>query len=172
MAKLNVKAIGISNIAWAYSENKHYGLQFYDFDGFPSPSQLDEILSYFPFDVLIYRTRDGFHFTSFTLLSNLYIPKANSLMLSKAFNQDYWSRFMDLTLRISDKFTRWRRKTKSSKPVFVELTSPPLFDRPISAGHLEYYRKYMGLPNRVYDLYSKCPQIPTVIQLHFYKTRV
>ena len=192
--KLNLRAIGISN--WAYdSENKkNYSVQFYDYDynGTKNVPRDDLllILEMFPYDVLMYETKQGVHFISFAILLGLHTAKARVLELSKKLgNQDYFTEGKDLTLRISAKWKiRFLRKRKivSEKPKFKGLIKTPdnLIKKPnkflnsqnidkyvISKNHLEFYKRYMDLPNWVCELYSDCDARDLKIKNYHYKTR-
>lgn len=173
--RLNLRAMGISNLCWDKENGRYRSLQFYDFDGFPSPSKLEEILNIFPYDCLAYKTKNGIHFISFTLLDKLRISKSRALEVSKGLNQDYWCSKPYLILRISPKWKkrlfRKKYKVKSEKPIFFELIKTPRANHPISLRHLEFYHKNMGLPNEIYEIYSKCPMKAFPIRIHHYKAR-
>ena len=189
---LNLRTMGISN--WCLDKNsyskkkKRYSIQFYDYDfegginlnfgkkgleNIPRDDLL-KILEIFPYDVIMYETKHGIHFVSFALLKGLKHTKVNALITSKTIGkQDYWTEAKDLTLRCSAKWkTRFLRKRKivSNKPVFKMVLRLPNKYR-ISQNHLEFYLKYMNLPQWVYDLYSDCDKKDLRIKMYHYKTR-
>ena len=170
--------MGISNWSYDTKTKKKYSVQFYDYD-FSTPekkiprSDLLEILKIFPYDCLMYETKQGVHFISFALLHGLGITKKRTLETSKALGQDYWTEAKDLTLRCSAKWKprRFRNyKTISNKPKFKGLVKFPN-KYTISKKHLEFYFKYMGLPLWVYNLYSDCIKKDYRIKNYHYKTR-
>lgn len=193
--KLSLRAIGISN--WIYDEKnkKRYSVQFYDYD-FPNGDKqipredLLVILEVFPYDVLMYKTKQGVHFISFSILRGQHTSKARALETSKKLKkQDYWCEGKDMTLRVSAKWKlRFLRKRKivSKKPKFKGLIKTPdnliktqnkflNSSNPskyvISKKHLEFYWKYMDLPDWVYELYSDCDMRDLRIKNYHYKTR-
>ena len=185
--KLNLRALGISN--WAHDSKtekkipdwkKRNSIQFYDYDYNGSVDRIPrndllKILEIFPYDCLMYETKHGVHFISFAVLHGLKITKARVLQTSKELGvQDYWTEAKDLTLRVSAKW-RIRNFSKvfkiiSKKPKFKGLIRVPNNYR-ISKNHLEFYRKYMNLPNWVYEMYSDCEKLDYRIKLYHYKTR-
>jgi len=192
--KLSLRAIGISN--WAYDSNnkKRYSVQFYDYDynGVENIPRVDllKILEIFPYDCLMYETKQGIHFISFSILLGLRKAKTRVLETSKVLEgQDYWTEGKDLTLRVSAKWkTRLFRKRKivSKKPKFKGLIKSPdnliKTENPflnsknpskyvISKKHLEFYRKYMDLPDWVYEQYLDCDMRDLRIKNYHYKTR-
>jgi len=188
---LNLRTMGLSN--WCLDTNSHskkkkrYSIQFYDYDfkgentcvgkrgleGFPRDDLL-KILEIFPYDVIMYETKHGIHFISFALLKGLNFTKANAIKTSKEIgHQDYWTEAKDLTLRASAKWKlRFLRKRKiiSNKPKFKLVLRLPNKYR-ISKNHLEFYLKYMNLPQWVYDLYDECDKKDLRIKMYHYKTR-
>jgi len=192
--KLNLRAIGISNWAFDSNSKKRYSVQFYDYDYNGSKiiprDDLLTILDIFPYDCLMYETKQGVHFISFSILRGLNITKARVLETSKKLGlQDYFTEGKDLTLRISAKWKKRflrKRKTISKKPKFKGLIKTPdnLIKKPnkllnsqntdkyvISKNHLEFYKKYMDLPNWVYKMYSDCDARDLRIKNYHYKTR-
>ena len=192
--KLSLRAIGISNWAYDSDKKKRYSVQFYDYDyngvdNIPRDDLL-KILEIFPYDCLMYETKQGVHFISFSILLGLHKAKANVLETSKALEgQDYWTEGKDLTLRVSAK---WKiklfrkRKIVSEKPKFKGLIKSPdnliktensflNSKNPskyvVSKKHLEFYRKYMGLPDWVYEQYLDCDMRDLRIKNYHYKTR-
>jgi hypothetical protein len=193
--KLSLRAIGISNWIYDSEKKKRYSVQFYDYDFVNGEKRIPRkellrILEIFPYDVLMYETKQGIHFISFSILLGIHVAKARVLELSKSLEgQDYWTEGKDLTLRISAKwklrFLR-KRKTISKKPKFKGLIKSPdnLINTPnvflnsknpnkyvISKNHLEFYRKYMDLPDWVYELYADCDMRDLRIKNYHYKTR-
>jgi hypothetical protein len=184
--KLNLRTLGISN--WAHDSKteknipewkKRYSIQFYDYDFNGNIDRipindLERILEIFPYDCLMYETKHGIHFISFSVLHGLKITKSRVLETSKDLGlQDYWTEAKDLTLRVSAK---WKvrlfriRKIVSKKPKFKGLIREPNQYR-ISKNHLEFYRKYMNLPDWVYELYNDCVKLDYRIKMYHYKTR-
>jgi len=185
---LNLRTMGLSNWAMNPETKKRSSIQFYDYDfndgdnlnygekgleNIPKEA-LMRILEIFPYDVIMYETKHGIHFISFSLLKGLNFTKANAIKTSKEIgNQDYWTEAKDLTLRVSAKWkTRFlrKRKIKSNKPRFKMILRLPNNYR-ISQNHLEFYLKYMNLPQWVYDLYSNCDKKDLRIKMYHYKTR-
>lgn len=175
---LNLRSMGISNWAYDPKDKKRYSIQFYDFDYNGTKkitrNELIQIANIFPYDCIMYETKHGVHFISFSLLKGLTYTKSKVLELSKSLGkQDYWSEGKDLTLRISPKWkviSKRKRETISKKPKFKGLFRAPNKYR-ISKKHLEFYRKYMGLPEWVYNLYNDCDKKDLKIKLYHYKTR-
>lgn len=192
--KLSLRAIGISNWAYDSDNKKRYSVQFYDYDyngveNIPRDDLL-KILEIFPYDCLMYETKQGIHFISFSILLGLRKAKKGVLETSKALEgQDYWTEGKDLTLRVSAK---WKvrlfrnRKIVSKKPKFKGLIKSPdnliktkntflNSKNPskyvISKKHLEFYRKYMDLPDWVYEQYLACDMRDLKIKNYHYKTR-
>lgn len=192
--KLNLRAIGVSNWAFDSENKKRYSVQFYDYDYNGSKNiprdDLLRILEIFPYDCLMYGTKQGIQFISFSLLLGLYVAKARVLETSKSLGvQDYFTEGKDLTLRISAKWkTRFLRKRKivSKKPKFKGLIKTPdnLIKTPnkflnsqnkdkyvISKNHFEFFKKYMDLPDWVCKLYEGCDMRDLRIKNYHYKTR-
>lgn len=175
--RLNLRAMGVSNLCYDKKERKYKSIQFYDYDGELTPDVLESILSLFPNDALSFKTKDGYHFISFTLLPNLRIAKARALKLSKDLDQDYWCSKPYLILRFTPKWkvgllTR-RYKVKSPKPFFHRVYKTPSSTRSeISSKHLDLYYNMLGLPNEVYNMYSQCLLKSHSINIHHYKARL
>lgn len=176
---LNLRAMGVSNRVYDKENEKIYSIQFYDYDinqtTRMTQAELNTILKIFPYDLLLYRTKQGLHFISFALLHGLRITKSRAIETSKLLgNQDYWTQARDLTLRVSAKWKILRfskiRETISKKPKFSRLLREPNKYR-ISEKHLEFYYKYMGLPEDVYNLYHDCDKRDYEIKIYHYKTR-
>lgn len=175
---LNLRAMGISNWCFDTHTKKKYSIQFYDYDlhgqkKIPRDDLL-EILEIFPYDCLMYQTKQGIQFISFSILHGLNITKSRCLDLTlNLIEQDYWTEGKDLTLRVSAKWKprRFRNyKTISNKPKFKGISKFP--NRyTISKKHLEFYFKYMNLPLWVYNLYSDCIKKDYRIKNYHYKTR-
>lgn len=192
---LSLRAMGISNWAYDSESKKRYSVQFYDYDYNGTENKIPRkdllrILEIFPYDCLMYETKGGIHFISFSILLGLNVAKARVLETSKALgNQDYWTEGKDLTLRVSAKWKLRlikKRKIVSKKPIFKGLIKTPdnliktsnrflNSKNPdkyvISKNHLEFYRKYMDLPNWVYELYADCDMRDLRIKNYHYKTR-
>lgn len=176
---LDLRAMGLSNWVYDVKNKKRYSIQFFDYDynGEGDQIERDEILKImqiFPYDCLMYGTKQGIHFISFSLLHGLNITKARALKLAKYLrNQDYWTSQKDLTLRVSEKWKprRFRGyKVISYRPIFKGVSKFPNQYR-ISNRHLEFYRKYMNLPDWVYNLYNDCDKRDYKIRIYHYKTR-
>jgi len=179
--KLRLRALGISN--WCFDEKtkEKSSVQFYDYD-FPDKSRkiprddLLKIKEIFPYDAIMYETKHGVHFISFSLLKGTYRSKARVLETSKSLGlQDYWTEANDLTLRVSAKWQIKRFKRDrivvSEKPMFKGVLKEPNFEYRISSKHLEFYKKYMDLPNWIYKLYDNCDKKDLRIKVYHYKTR-
>ena len=181
---LKFRAMGISNYAYDTSDlatlehKNRYSVQFYDYDfngqkTIPK-SDLERILEIFPYDCLMYSTKQGTHFISFALLYGQRITKSRAIQVSKALGkQDYWTTAKDLTLRVSPKWKQYRfsklYKVISEKPIFKGLIKEPNRLR-ISSKHLEFYHRYMDLPDWVYNLYQNCIRFEFKIKVYHYKT--
>lgn len=174
---LNVRTMGISN--WVYDESKKelYSVQFYDYDynGHDiSNAELDRISDIFPYDCLMYATKHGIQFISFALLHGLRYTKTKAIETSKDLGkQDYWTEAKDLTLRIAPKWKEKRFKNRviiSKMPKFRGIIKNPT-DYIISEKHLEFYLKFMDLPEWVYNKYDACDKRDYKIKLYHYKTR-
>jgi len=184
--KPQLRTIGINNVCYDKTNKKKYSVQFYDYDnkhlahsrdlGMP-PAELNTILKIFPNDLILYRTKHGIHFISFTLLKGVFITKAKVLETTKLLNetQDYFPYQKELTLRVSGKWQKKRfskkRKTISKKPKFSRLLKLPNKDNLISKTHLDFYFKWMSLPKEIHDLYKKCEMRDYDITISHYKTR-
>ena len=134
-----------------------------------------EIMKIFPYDCLFYETKHGFHFISFSLLRGTAITKARALHTTKVLEkQDYWCRLKDLTLRIAPKWkvSRFKKYYQiiSKKPKFRGIIKEPN-KYIISENHLNFYYKYMDLPEWVYEKYLDCDMRNYKIQIVNYKTR-
>lgn len=176
---LNLRAMGLSN--WVYDEKnkKRYSIQYFDYDFNGEGENIHQsiiwaIMDIFPYDCIMYQTNHGIHFISFALLHGLNITKARVLKLTKNLKtQDYWTSQKDLTLRVSEKWKpRLFRSYKvvSDRPSFKGVSKFPNKYR-ISKQHLDFYRKFMGLPDWVYNLYNDCDKRDYKIKLYHYKTR-
>lgn len=179
--KLNLRALGLSNECIERKTKKRFSIQFYDYDyklGVFSIPRLDlvRIKEMFPYDAIMYETKHGIHFIGFSLLKGTFRTKARAIETSKDLGfQDYWTSQTDLTLRVSAKWQVKRFKRNrlivSEKPKFKGVLKGPNFEYRISKNHLEFYRKYMDLPNWVYELYSECDKKDLRIKIYHYKTR-
>lgn len=176
-AFLNVRTMGISNWVKDEKNKKLYSVQFYDYDNNNhsiSNAELDRISDIFPYDCLMYSTKHGIQFISFALLHGLRYTKTKAIETSKDLGkQDYWTEAKDLTLRIAPK---WKvnhfkkRQIISKKPKFRGIIKNPT-DYIISEKHLEFYLKFMDLPEWVYNKYDACDKRDYKIKLYHYKTR-
>jgi len=178
LKKLNVRAMGISNWLYDTKFKKRYSVQFYDYD-FVDGERLNDIrekvLEIFPYDCIVYETKHGVQFISFSLLKGLRITKSRSLQLTKEFgNQDYWAEAKDLALRFTSKWkvSRFNKiyTPVSFKPRFLGVARYPANFR-ISRQLLEFYKRYMKLPQWVYELYDNCEKYNYRIKTYHYKTR-
>jgi len=173
--KLPLRAMGISNRVYDTKNKKHYSVQFYDFDGDKlKAKELNRIKEIFPYDLIMYQTKHGFHFISFALLHGLRYTKSKAVETSKELgNQDYWTEAKDLTLRVSPKWKlrKFRkRKVISCKPrFFIQVKKPNGYI--VSNKHVEFYFKYMNLPETIYNEYQECILKDYSIRVYHYKTR-
>jgi len=177
LRKLKVRAMGISNWLYDTKTKERLSVQFYDYDYDKTRSikgVINRILEIFPYDCIMYETKHGVQFISFSLLKGLRLTKSRSLELSKEFNQDYWAEAKDLALRFTGKWKVNRftgeYKTISKKPTFKGVARFPSNFR-ISRQLLEFYKRYMNLPQWVYDLYDNCTKFNYRIKTYHYKTR-
>ena len=179
--KLNVRALGLSNWCLDRKTKEKSSVQFYDYDFKDNLKTIPRhdllrIKEIFPYDCIMYETKHGIHFISFSLLKGTYRAKARVLETSKDLElQDYWTSQTDLTLRVSAKWQVKRFKKNrivvSEKPKFKGIVKEPNFEYRISKNHLKFYHKYMDLPNWVYKLYDKCDKKDLKIKIYHYKTR-
>lgn len=173
---LFLRTMGISNLSYDVENKKMYSIQFYDYDknGFDMgiPQKHSELIaSIFPYDCIMYESKHGFHFISFSLLKGKAITKARALKITKIFErQDYWCSLRDLTLRIAPKWELNTYKNISEKPKFKGLIRSPN-KYIISEKHLEFYHDNMGLPDWVYTRYEDCDKRDYKIKIVHYKTR-
>lgn len=174
--KLELRTMGISNWCYDPKTKKRFSIQFYDYDLNGKgiiPLHFRKIMQIFPYDCLMYDTKHGIQFISFSLLKGLNYTKAKSLEISKELDhQDYWTEAKDLTLRVSAKWKvrKFRKRMViSKKPKFRGLIKYPKTYR-ISEKHLEFYYKYMDLPQEVYELYNECNKKKYKIKVYHYKT--
>lgn len=132
----------------------------------------DIVLKIFPYDCIVYETRDGFHFISFAYLKGTRLTRARAVEMSKALgNQDYWTLRKDLCLRVSPKWN-WMYSEKSPKPVFFRVVKEPVRpDLCISGKHLDFYVKFMNLPLEVAKLYDNCKRLELPVRTYSYRTR-
>lgn len=178
--KLRLRALGLSNWCLDRETKEKFSIQFYDYD-FTNKSKtisradLLIIKEIFPYDCIMYESKHGIHFIGFSLLKGTFRTKARAVETSKKLgNQDYWTSQNDLTLRVSAKWSvkRFReREIVSEKPIFKGVVKEPNFEYRISSKHLEFYKKYMKLPQWVYDLYKDCVKKDLRIKVYHYKTR-
>lgn len=178
--KLRLRALGLSNWCLDRETKEKFSIQFYDYD-FTNKSKtisradLLIIKEIFPYDCIMYESKHGIHFIGFSLLKGTFRTKARAVETSKKLgNQDYWTSQNDLTLRVSAKWSvkRFReREIVSEKPIFKGVVKEPNFEYRISSKHLEFYKKYMNLPQWVYDLYKDCVKKDLRIKVYHYKTR-
>lgn len=174
--KLNLRAMGISNRVYDKKNKKTYSVQFFDLDINGATKEelrmkINYVMSIFPYDLILYKTKHGIHFISFALLKGLRYTKAKALKLCKELkNQDYWTEQKDLTLRISPKWKGRKYKNISGKPKFLGFLKKPT-THIISNKHLEFYSKYMNLPKWVKDRYKLCDKRDYNIKIYHYKTR-
>jgi len=173
-----VRAMGLSNSAWDTENKKKYSVQFFDYDkknGKITEHDLERILRIFPYDCLCYETKHGIHFISFALLKGMRRTKAKALECCKLLGeQDYWCSKQDLTLRVSPKWKPRKfhkmHEIVSKRPKFKAIAKKPNKYR-ISKNHLDFYRKFMKLPEEVYHLYDDCEKFDYKIKIYNYKTR-
>lgn len=141
-------------------------------------AEFNTILSIFTNDLVLYKTKHGIHFISFTLLDNIHIAQARALRITNLLKetQDYFPYYRrDLTLRICGKWKKKRLskkfKTISKKPKFLGFFYLPEKDCIISKTHLEFYFKWMNLPKKVYDYYiENCELKGYNIKMSHYRT--
>jgi len=175
LVKTNSKGVKVLLDCYAYGISNELslrqGVQFFDFDGKPTPNQLKTILKRFPNDCLRYITEHGSNmFISFTpiqLIHSISISKG----LSEILNEDY-KMSRNLILRISPKYDVVSQKTRANKPIFLEFTKKPKIDSKISQAHLNFYRNYMDLPKEIFDFYSdNCFLCHKQVRIAFYYCR-
>lgn len=179
--KLKLRALAISNWCFDKETKKKFSIQFYDYDfeGNQKTIPREHILiikEIFPYDCIMYESKHGIHFIGFSLLKGTFRTKARAVETSKKLgNQDYWTSQNDLALRVSAKWQIRRFKRErlvvSEKPKFKGVMKEPNFEYRISNKHLEFYRKYMDLPNWVFKLYDNCDKKDLRIKVYHYKTR-
>lgn len=175
-----LRAIGINNICYDRTNRKKYSIQYYDMDIKESKmliAEFNTILQIFPNDLILYQTKHGLHFISFTILDNIFISKANVLKTTKLLNetQDYFPYQKELTLRVSGKYKRKRlsktHKIISKKPKFLLFFKEPNKCSKISKNHLEFYFKWLNLPKKIYEYYLKyCDLKKYDITMSHYRT--
>lgn len=172
------RAMGISNWCRDVETRKLYSVQFYDYDLNGSKEMglghLERVLDIFPLDCIMYETKHGIHFISFAIRMGLRYTKSRAVETSKDLGkQDYWTEAKDLTLRVSAKWKLKRFKKRqiiSKKPKFLGIIKSP--DKNIiSQKHLEFYLKFMNLPEEIFDLYQGCDFRNYKIKIYHYKTR-
>lgn len=170
--------MGISNWCKDDTVKKLYSVQFYDYDLNGSKELkkevLNRILEIFPLDCIMYSTKHGIHFISFALRMGLRYTKSRAVKTSKDLGkQDYWTEAKDLTLRIAPKWKLKRFKKRqivSKKPEFLGILRSP--DKNIISGkHLDFYFRFMNLPEKIYNLYQDCDLREYKIKIYHYKTR-
>ena len=176
--KLPLRAMGVSNWCKDTIEKRLYSIQFYDFDLNGSKElksdDLKKILEIFPLDCIMYSTKHGIHFISFAIRMGLRYTKSRAVKMSKDLGkQDYWTEAKDLTLRVSPKWKvnfLKKRRIISKKPEFLGILKSP--DKNIvSKKHLEFYFRFMNLPEEIYNLYQDCDLREYKIKIYHYKTR-
>ena len=175
IGKLTLRTMGISNWCKDTVNKKLYSIQFYDYDLNDSNKvPISKIMEIFPLDCIMYETKHGIQFISFALRMGLRYTKSRAVQTSKELGkQDYWTEAKDLTLRVSPKWKiklLKKRQIISKKPKFLGIVKSP--DKNIISGkHLEFYFKYMDLPEKIYNLYQDCDIRNYKIKVYHYKTR-
>lgn len=151
-----------------------FGLQYYDFDGIFTPGEFDKILDIFPNDLFTYKSKHGYHFISLTLMDiDLAIRNANTL--SRKFKtQDYILPIKDcryLVLRVAPKWNKESKLEISKNPEFLQVVKYPKKKTIISGNHLDFYWRYMNLPQSLYDFYlENCRVRKGIIYFIYYTT--
>jgi len=165
--------IGVANMTtwkWQGIENRLV-LQFYDFDGdIGEIGVMGEIRKIFQNDCIIFKSKNGYHFVSFTLLDKKpKFVKKRAIKVSKKLNQDYTSGMKALVLRIAPKFKE--REIVSERPSYYTIMKFPRRDTPIAKNHLDLYHEFLGIPDFIYNYYVKyCTLISAELNLVYYRT--
>jgi len=170
---------GIANIVkdgekFVGKNTPEFGLQFYDFDGDYNSEEFQKIQEIFPNDLFIYKSKHGYHFVSLTLMDiDLAIRNANTL--SRNFkNQDYILPIKDcryLVLRVAPKWNKESKLKISDNPAFLQVVQFPKKKTIISGNHLDFYWRYMNLPQPIYEFYKDMCRIRRgVIYFIYYTT--
>lgn len=170
--KLYAMAIAVSNLIEI--NKKIYALQFYDYDGKLEKDKMELVKPLFEGrDCIIYKTRFGYHFVSFTIdfKNNYKKIRKNTEKISKQLNQDYRFNNTDyLCLRISPKTTK--KGVRQGRPQFYGVLNKPKLDNIISSEHLKCYAEKLGMASRVFESYLNCKLVKGNIKLHTYRTRI
>lgn len=182
ISKFKYRTLGISNecitpesVRYEHERkiSKNY-VMFYDID--KPISQIDTysfdlIGSAFDNDIVLFTTRKGVHFVSFSLnLCGNTLQKAKDL--SNELNEDYIFnlKFDYLTLRIRSKKDRATGEIHKKKPGFYEILKYPDKNSIVSAEHLRAYRK-LGLPKHfIAYCYRNCTVREYETRYFFYLT--
>jgi len=165
--------IGMANMTtwkWQGVENRLV-LQFYDFDGdIGKPGIMAEISEIFENDCIIFKSKNGYHFVSFTLLDKKpKFVKKRAIKVSKKLHQDYTSGMKALVLRIAPKFKE--REIVSERPEYYLTWKFPVNNSIIAKNHLDLYHEYLGIPDFIYNYYVRfCTLIDAELNLVYYKT--
>jgi len=174
--KYNVWSFGVSNIVKVGSKNK--ALQFYDVDGKWNTDLRDSLEELFKgIDCLVFQTERGFHFVSFAIkYSRIESARKRAYAISKKYNQDYKFKKKDyLVLRLGAKMlmnakTQRLEQIISTKPIFHHVFNKPTQDLKISQAHYDLWKRFVGIPISVQELYDCTYKVKGKIKVHYYRT--
>lgn len=163
-------ALGISNIV--VINNVKLAVTFYELDDKKTTKEiLTEIIKIFPNDLVMFETRAGYHFLSFTLF-NYDDVRVMIYALSKILNSHYGVYKHQLVLRVTPKKRVSTQEVVHSAPMFYKLVKKPKKNSLISFRHLTTYNTKCGLPDDIVKYYKdNCRCILGKVCFYYYRTR-
>lgn len=145
-----------------------YSLQYYDYDKCELPFEsFDKIMSIFPYEVMVFKTKNGFSFISLSLIKGWEYTKNKAEEVSEYLNEDYTSGMKQLVIRVSPKFTRKNHKIVSHKPYFLGFGKLTECETMVSINHLNLLYNQKLIPDWVYDYYCNNHQ-PKRFKINFF----
>ena len=177
--KYPLEAIGISNGCYPIDNqekipNTDLGIQFFEVDIKPIPNEiLDQVLTIFPEDCLMFETRKGFHFIGFSVqqMKTTLLRALNlSYVLGKEITDYARTKLGCLILRTSPKVEKKTRLIVADKPKFSKILKKPVLDSNISIRHLKVFLN-LGIPLETYNSYVLgCNTLSFGLRHIFYQT--
>lgn len=170
LIKRKLYALGVGNSLRENidSELPDYSIQFYDYDKTElSQKDFQKIMDIFPYEVMVFKTLNGFSFISLSLIEGWKYTKEKASELSKELNEDYTSGMKELVIRIGAKFDRKTHKEISHKPYFIGMGKISLSSTFISENHLNLLYNFNLIPDWVYQYYTEFHTLRN-FKIHFF----
>lgn len=163
-------ALGVSNVV--YVKENRFGLIFYESDSKKiERSILSKIIKIFPNDLILFETRRGFHFISFTLF-NYDDVRVMIYALSKILGSHYGVYKHQLVLRVTPKKRVSDQTIVHDSPKFYKFLKKPKKDSFVSLKHLKTYSTNCSLPEEVLNYYlSNCKCLAGKVCFYYYRTK-